>query len=488
VTEDRERGATLVLFVGALVVLLGSAAFAIDLGWLYYQGVQTQNAAEAAALAGVVHMPLPGGVAFGGSDAESSAYEIAQLNGYDAGEVDPQQVPGRPNRLRVEVETVVPTFFMRVFGIDTVTLSKDAIAEQLPPLKLGSDEPLLGNDPALPPAARSNFWLAINGDRSVKRNGDSFSTHCTSTANCSGTPNSQFRDPAYYYAVEVGDGSVNQLLSIDVYDPGFLSNNPVTGDANWGLPSMNGHDLTFTVYAPDTTPSDWKDNDSIPSGCGPHVFTSGADTQVWVHLCQVNAVKGTYVVKVNIDGGNGSNQFTLRGTTSAGLGSDVAVYGLGAMSLWSDEADTTAIFKIARVDEIYAGNPLVISAFDLGDVTSSTATNLQFVGEAARFECEYRVRAEDGSLIQDWSVDDTPSGAPCQLATSGPGTLNRRFNNRWVDFRFQIPFDYQCIDPTEACWWRVDYNFPAGSNVTERTTWEAVISGQPIHLIYEPAP
>jgi hypothetical protein len=36
---------------------------------------------------------------------------------------------------------------MPLFGVDTVAISESANAEALPPLRLGSDEPILGNDP-----------------------------------------------------------------------------------------------------------------------------------------------------------------------------------------------------------------------------------------------------------------------------------------------------------------------------------------------------
>jgi Flp pilus assembly protein TadG len=35
-----------------LVVLMGAAAMAVDLGWLYYQSLEIQHGADAAALAG----------------------------------------------------------------------------------------------------------------------------------------------------------------------------------------------------------------------------------------------------------------------------------------------------------------------------------------------------------------------------------------------------------------------------------------------------
>jgi Flp pilus assembly protein TadG len=37
-----------------LFVLLGSAAMAVDFGWLFWQSIEIQHAADAAGLAGVV--------------------------------------------------------------------------------------------------------------------------------------------------------------------------------------------------------------------------------------------------------------------------------------------------------------------------------------------------------------------------------------------------------------------------------------------------
>ncbi len=52
-----QRGAILPLMAIMVVVLLGSAAMAVDLGWLYWNSIEIQHAADAAALSGVVHEP-----------------------------------------------------------------------------------------------------------------------------------------------------------------------------------------------------------------------------------------------------------------------------------------------------------------------------------------------------------------------------------------------------------------------------------------------
>lgn len=53
-----EQGVAIILAAAVAVVLMGMAGFAVDLGWLYSQRTEAQKAAEAAALAGVVHMPI----------------------------------------------------------------------------------------------------------------------------------------------------------------------------------------------------------------------------------------------------------------------------------------------------------------------------------------------------------------------------------------------------------------------------------------------
>jgi Flp pilus assembly protein TadG len=52
-----ESGATLVIAAMVLLVLVGMAGFAVDYGWLYWNGIKIQHGADAAALAGVIYEP-----------------------------------------------------------------------------------------------------------------------------------------------------------------------------------------------------------------------------------------------------------------------------------------------------------------------------------------------------------------------------------------------------------------------------------------------
>ena len=52
--SNDQRGAIMPLMAIMLIVLLGAAAMAVDLGWLFWQSIEIQHGADAAALAGVV--------------------------------------------------------------------------------------------------------------------------------------------------------------------------------------------------------------------------------------------------------------------------------------------------------------------------------------------------------------------------------------------------------------------------------------------------
>ena len=74
---EREKGQILVLFVLMIVVLVGSAALATDIGVGYFQKTNLQNCADSAALAGAWNLP-------GTSNAITQAIYIARQNGLKA--------------------------------------------------------------------------------------------------------------------------------------------------------------------------------------------------------------------------------------------------------------------------------------------------------------------------------------------------------------------------------------------------------------------
>src|SRR5690554_8077405 len=117
-----------------LFVLMGLAAFAVDLGWFYLNATRIQRAADAAALAGVVNMPHDF------AQAQVDALELADINGYvnttGVTSVEVLEVEDQPAQLEVRITDTVGTFFLKVFGRDTQVISRAARAEFVPPLPL----------------------------------------------------------------------------------------------------------------------------------------------------------------------------------------------------------------------------------------------------------------------------------------------------------------------------------------------------------------
>ena len=112
-SRQRESGQALVAATFGLVVLLGCAGLAVDVGYLRYQQRLQQSAA---------------------GNATAAAREDALLNGYTNGvnnvtvTVNPAFPFGAVTGVQVQVSAVHPTFFMRIFGVNNATVSTTAVA------------------------------------------------------------------------------------------------------------------------------------------------------------------------------------------------------------------------------------------------------------------------------------------------------------------------------------------------------------------------
>lgn len=527
--EAGERGAVLVLVAASLVVFMGMAAFAVDYGWLFFSQLNTRKAAEAAALAGVVHMPLPNcGVPNTGTQPHTSALDVASRNGYSSSS-GATVTPAMGNtcaQLEVTITNTIPTFFMSVFGIDTLTITESATAEQLPALKLGSDEPYLGEDPTVSGRNR-NFFLAISGEDRTKGQGDAVAAQRRNNGNS----NPEYDVPSYYYAFEIPESSslIGTTVYVQVFDPQAydqgsvggtgpgLTNDWVLRDPGSGVDDHGWDSKTrFRVYRPDATPNQWTDNSVQVSGCN-DTFRGASDryrrahssfnfawVDTWVNVCTIsNATSGIYVIEVSSDYGSNDgtdmiNGFSIRGSRNGGTGSsgavtstnDLQVYGLGTMSLWQFDTGSNPVFKIARLDDIYAGSSLIISLWDVSDIGS--AASIEFVGATSQtgspIDCDVRnvsdgVNVLAGGGSGSWGSDSNGGdGTTCKLNFS-----SGQYNNRWLQFRFDIPPSYTCgpgsgsSPSSPGCWIFVSYD--VSGSITDRTTWAAAIDGQPIHLI-----
>ena len=490
-----ERGAILVLSAFSLVIFMGMAAFAVDYGWIAYNRLEVRKAAESAALASVVHMPLSGSTPWGvGADPYDAAIDVAGRNGYVDGVAGVTVLPSEtasPNQVKVTITDQIDTFFLRMFIGSSVTVSGDATAEQLPTLKLGSDDSHLGG-------AADQLWMAINGERRQKQDGDPYSTYCGFSGHeCSGSLNSEHRSPAYYYAVEVGTAA-SGALDVQVFDGPHQPRayNVDTGDLSLNDGEGNDSDwtLTFDLYAPDSTPNTWTDNSTLV--CTRTFTYSDPDNpdpavMAWASLggCGGTATSGTYVLAITVGGQEASlSAFALRATVG-GSGSDVSVYGLGAMSLWMNQEFASPTFKLVRLDPVYAGTEVEIGLFDPGDAPG--LAKMSFTGAFSGYDCLMQVTDENGVDLHGWHSDGwwnnllaagsggDWAGSSCGITTSQSGNT-RIYNGDWIKLRFIIPPDHDCSNNAGNCWSTVSYNF--ANYPFDRTTWTAQVNGTPVHL------
>lgn len=246
--QPEERGAILPMMAILMIVLMGAAAMAVDLGWLFWNSVEIQHGTDAAALGGVVYEPDDPLAAH--TEAKAAAME----NGYDddAAETtvtavdffDDSSAVLNESMLRVTITHEVPTFFMTLFGIDTVDISRTAVAEFVQPLALGSPESYFGDDPAR--GISVGFWGQINGHYVAKIGGDRFASQCIDNQFGSGcSPNAEARPVSglgtpsaqggYLYGIEVKEGS-HTGLQVEIFD------GPVYAIRKWakGVPEFDG--------------------------------------------------------------------------------------------------------------------------------------------------------------------------------------------------------------------------------------------------------
>lgn len=172
----------LVIFALSITVMLGAVMLGIDIAHLRTETERAQQAANAAALAGVVFMPNYL------QQAEYRATEEAIKNGFVTNatqgiSVTPAPVSGYNYRLRVTISEPVPLFFGGLVGHGAERISVSATSEFLPPIRMGSPDYVLGFPrfpsyltPAVGTANRApqNFYLNQNGPYTLKEMGDPY--------------------------------------------------------------------------------------------------------------------------------------------------------------------------------------------------------------------------------------------------------------------------------------------------------------------------
>ncbi|HYA69462.1 MAG TPA: pilus assembly protein TadG-related protein [Acidimicrobiales bacterium] len=588
-----DGGVVIVYFALALLVIMGMAAFVIDLGYWYFQASRIQRAADAAALAGVTYMP--GDL----SDATTAATTVAAKNGFSSAAQDVvtvSAVPGAPDQLAVSIEDPnVPTFFSRVFGLNSIRETRVATAQYDPPIPLGSPENSLGtgdlscSGPGATCENEANFWLAISGYCTAREDGDEYMSAYDGNHQPAGTvcpvnaiaPSTTFANVDYNptgYVYDIDDpptpGGLTTAndVTLEIYDPAY--NPPPNGTCN-GAAGSNAGDSSleacgvatsittnWLLYAPSPGPFNPSGTVLAPAGgasrSNPGVFRTGDPTceNHWCSLYTIPAGSpaGNYRLNLwtstNEPNSAGTNQFSLRamigdGPTPCALTCTTAsvdnsnsfvpcstiaengnpanpqcpeIEGDTSMSIYvnapgsaqcttpiprQEQAsvggpiiDVTApepcaTFYLAQVNPDYAGKTMTVTLFDPGE--GATAIEIiQPDGQLAQFTYQtVDTPAEDGpnSGAQYISNDgnDPPSHLVSCICNPGlkPGALSGRvspseYNDRYLQIEATLPAG--SVLAQNGGWYRVVYVFN-GASVSDRTTWDVSIGGDPIHLV-----
>ena len=132
------------MFVAGIPLFLGVMAIVIDIGSFWNASIHVQLAAEAAALAGVPYMPGDF------TTATTVAQAEAAKNGFKspAATVTPAINAESNRRLDVTVSANFGTYFLRIFGMNSVRITRTATAEYTLPVPMGSPLNVYGDNTA----------------------------------------------------------------------------------------------------------------------------------------------------------------------------------------------------------------------------------------------------------------------------------------------------------------------------------------------------
>ncbi len=337
------RGQVLITAAGILTILIALVGLVVDLGWYQAKVLSVQRSADAAALAGVVHLPAQVAA------AQTAAYAEATKNGYTtSGTTTVTALPdvGNPRRLDVTITTEVPTYFIKIFGFNSITASRNSSAEFVQPVPMGSplnyygvgcmDTNGAGQEPVCTTAGNSDqasgvsgnqgsavtgatapnqldsqgFWGAVFTRGGDSRNGDAYSPANFSGGNGGGPGvNAQYDPAGYGYTVEIPSAGGK----VWVFDPMFCgmpvlgSGRAGTGDewtgALGGATNPNAVTTYYNLWDTNGTPNVADDTLEATSGS---LFENGINND------------GVEYVDLSGTHGSGSPQYTTGVTDCTG--------------------------------------------------------------------------------------------------------------------------------------------------------------------------
>ena len=521
-----DRGQTLVVFALMLTLLLGFTGLVADASWFEVNMIRVQRAADAGALAGVVF--LPSNV----SGAVTAAKNEASKNGFQDGVggvvVAAAQDPVNDKVLRVNVTAPVPTFFARLFGVANFTGRRDARAEFVLPVPMGSPQDYLGiyklfqtggseEDVHAAPNAGSGttlasqgFWAAVITRGGQHQNGDAYSPAYDGGTN----PNAQYDPSGYSYTVELPGGTTNG--EVWLFDPIFCAVGHApsgsylgTGD-HWIGNAIDGVTTEFRLWDSNGTPYTSDDDTVVPgtdvifndqnqvdrsstyagdrrysdggyngSGGGTSNCSGDPYHNNWFRLASALSA-GMYRLQVTTSAASNlsvsaENMFGIQVKSNGPSGA--RVYGTTRMAVYDNLDNATSTFYLAQIPAVHAGKTLEIRFFDPGDVGGDATFRIRKPTSTGYVYQSFNYVASGGAGPQ--------SGTNVSSLQTAIGGVSQ-YQNAWVTIQIALPASYGVggLTPpgeTEPGWWKIEYAITRAGNDT--TTWEVSIRGNPVHLI-----
>jgi Flp pilus assembly protein TadG len=497
-----EAGQVIVIFAFGIGLLFGMLALVVDIGNMWSNSLHVQQAAEAAALAGVPYMPGDF------TTASAQARAAAAQNGFSAAggsTVTPAADVADNRRLDVTITRTYGTFFLRALGMAEMTISRTATAEYTLPVPMGSPLSSFGDN-------SGGFWTVVAAQGSDRGNGDAYAAFY----NPEPTLNGDYDANGYMYAIQVpaGAGSTN----IDLYDATFCAVDPNkgTGDRWLSSPGWPGMSTYFTLWSdPADTPLDYTDDvvvtstgtrfenerqvdksaayrDTSESWPGGAFFALPACTtstyhNAWWTLATVTS-PGTYRLQVTTTNASdpndqkdvsASNKWGLRAVSTDPV-HKAKVYGLGKMAIYANLTNGTTRFYLARIEAVHAGKTMVVRLFDPGDASGTASIQVLKPTTTGYTPATFSYTADSNAASCCRSGTNVTS-----LTTVQSGSA--RYNNSWVTLTIPLPKTYNAPLPpgepagTQGGWWKIAYTF--NSTATDSTTWQVSIRGNPVHLV-----
>lgn len=306
-SRDENGYVAILVALFAATILMPLCAISVDTARWYVEVQRVQNAADAAAMAGVTYLPDDF------ASARSTAITVAGRNGYSASSTVSIAVAvgAKPTQLVVTISSRIGNAFGTSFGVSNNTITRAATADYNGPAPMGSPCNTFGNEPpgavsdatdpirgpntsviVAPPGGATctsnpQFWGAIAGPDTNKQSGDQYMTRsCLSAADgCTGTTNDEFDPRGYFYIVRVAAAAVGSPVTLQIYDPAWVDNGDTctqTGPKASTKPNNIPYRNNMSTYTPtdgiaryNPSPNEFCTGDTLGGGTTPITTSYG---------------------------------------------------------------------------------------------------------------------------------------------------------------------------------------------------------------------